>query len=116
MNPRKAAGAEPLGEFFGAGVGGQFDRKGNDQSRVVGFDGAADEGAVNRLGRIVLYGLGRDFVKQVAGAGEQQFQMVVELRHGAHGGAARSHRVGLVNRNRRGNAFHLVNRRLVHAV
>ena len=116
MNACKAAGAEPLGEFLGAGVCRQFDGEGDDQSRVLGISCERAQGAVNRLGRIVLHRLGADFVKQVTRTGKQQFQVVVEFRHGAHGRAARSHGVGLVNRNRRGNAFDLVNGGLVHAV
>ena len=56
------------------------------------------------------------FVKQAARAGKQELEVVVELRHRAHSRPARAHRVGLVNRNRRGHTLHLVDRRLVHAV
>ena len=64
----------------------------------------------------MLHGQRRIFVKQAARTGEQQLQVVVELRHGAHGRAAGAHRVGLVNRNGRGHALHLVHRRFIHAV
>ena len=47
---------------------------------------------------------------------EQQLQMIVELGHRAHCGARRSHRIGLVNRNRSGHAFYFVYLRLVHAI
>ena len=55
-------------------------------------------------------------VEQMSGTGKQQFQMVVQLGHGAHGGAGTAHRIGLVDGDGRGHAFHLVNRRAVHAV
>ena len=56
------------------------------------------------------------FVEQLARAGEQQLQMVVELRHRAYGGAAGAYRVGLVDGDGGRNTFHLVHRGLVHAV
>ena len=60
--------------------------------------------------------LRRDPVKQLAGPGKQQLEVVIELGHGAHRGARGAHRVGLVNRNRRRHAVDPVHRRLVHAV
>ena len=42
--------------------------------------------------------------------------MVVQLRHGAYGGAAGAYRVGLVDGDGGRYALHLVHRRLVHAV
>ena len=60
--------------------------------------------------------LRRDPVKQLAGPGKQQLEVVVELGHGAHRGARGAHRVGLVNRNCRRHAVDPVHRRLVHAV
>ena len=55
-------------------------------------------------------------VKKLPGAREQQLDVVVQLRHRAHGGARRAHRIGLVNRNRGRHALHAVHRRFVHAV
>ena len=60
--------------------------------------------------------LRRDPVKQSPSAGKQQLQMVIELGHCAHRGAAGAHRVGLVNRDRRRHAFDLVHGGLVHAI
>ena len=71
---------------------------------------------VNRVGVIVAHGLCGIFVEQLAQSGEQQLQVVIQLGHGAHGGARAAHRVGLVDRNRRRHAFYLVHRRFVHAV
>ena len=53
---------------------------------------------------------------QMTQSSEQQLQMVVEFRHGAHGGARASDWIGLVNGNGRWHPFHLVHGRLVHAV
>ena len=55
-------------------------------------------------------------VKQMACAGKQQLEVVIELGHRADRGTRRAHRVGLVDGNGRWHAFHLVHRRLVHAV
>ncbi|CAM5218019.1 hypothetical protein CDEF62S_04135 [Castellaniella defragrans] len=53
---------------------------------------------------------------QVAGAGVEQLEMVVEFRHGPHGAARIAHRVHLVDRDGRQDAFDAVHLRLVHAV
>ena len=53
---------------------------------------------------------------QDRGAGEQQLQVVVELGHGADGGARGPHRVGLVDGDGRGDAVDGVHAGLVHAV
>ena len=53
---------------------------------------------------------------QGGGAGEQQFQMIIDLCHRAHGRARRAHGVGLVDRNGRRDALDAVDLGLVHAV
>ena len=53
---------------------------------------------------------------QDRGAGEQQLQMVVELGHGADGGARGPHRIGLVDGDGRGDAVDGVHAGLVHTV
>ena len=53
---------------------------------------------------------------QLAGAREQQLQVIVELGHRADGGARGAHRVGLVDGDGRRNAVDAIDRRLVHAV
>ena len=55
-------------------------------------------------------------VEQCSGACKQQLQVVIQLGHRADCGAAGTHRVGLVNGDRRGDSFDLVNGRFVHAV
>ena len=60
--------------------------------------------------------MAHSLVEQVAGAGEQELEVIVQLGHGAHGRARRAHRVGLVDGYGRRHAFDLVHRRLVHAV
>ena len=64
----------------------------------------------------MLHRQSRGAIKQMAGAGEEQLEVVVQLGHGANRGAAGAHRVGLVNGNRRGHAVHPVYSGLVHAV
>ena len=117
MNTGKATGAEPLRDFVGGGVGRQLDREGQDQTRVLrqGRTAALQFG-VDGLWGVVLNGLRGLAVKQLAGTGNEQLQVVVQLGHGAHSGARAAHRVALVNRNRRGHAIDLVDRRTVHAV
>ena len=55
-------------------------------------------------------------VEQVGKTGKKQLEVVVELRHGAHGRARSTYRVGLVDGNGRWHAFDLVHGGLVHAV
>ena len=53
---------------------------------------------------------------KTGGAREKEFQVVVQLGHGAHGRTRRAHGIGLVDGNRRGNPVDTVGRRFVHAV
>ena len=55
-------------------------------------------------------------VEQLGRARKQQLEVIVDLRHRAHGGARVAHRVGLVDGNRGRHAFDLVYSRLVHAI
>src|SRR5579862_5690592 len=54
--------------------------------------------------------------EQRGAPGEQQLQVVVELRHGADGGARGAYRIGLVYGDGRRNAFDRLDLGLVHAV
>ena len=106
-----SADRQPLRDLVGRRVQRQFDRKGHDQARVAA---GRQFGQLrkNGLRRVVPHRLRRGPVEQLAGAREQQLQVVVEFRHRADRGARRAHRIGLVDGNRR-RPFH---RRLVHAV
>ena len=114
MYAGETTGTQPCLQFIGAGVGGQLDRKGNHPARI----GVAQchELFENAVCAVVLHGLRGLLVKQLTGAGEQQFQMVVQLGHGADGGTRTAHRVGLIDGNCRRYAFDFVYRRSVHAV
>ena len=116
MHAGKPTGAEPQGELLGAGGQWHFYREGDYQARITGLGGAAAHFSINGLGRVVLHGLDADLVEQMPGAGKQQLEVVVELGHRPHGGAARAHRVGLVDGNGGWHALDLVDRRFVHAV
>ena len=128
----EAAGRQPLGHLLGGSAGWQLHREGQHQARIrcglhaphcVGFAAfrwglacTAQQLGVDGFGRVVLYRQCGLPVKQVAGTREQEFEMIVQLRHGAHGGAAGTHRVGLVDGDGRGHALYLVHSGLVHAV
>ena len=66
--------------------------------------------------RVMAHSLGGGAVKQVAGAGKQQLQVVVQFGHGPNRAAAGAHRVGLVNGNGGWYTFDLVDGGFVHAV
>ena len=53
---------------------------------------------------------------QGGGAGKEQFEMIIDLRHRPHGGAGRADRIGLIDCNRRRYALNAVDLGLVHAV
>ena len=111
----EAAHRQPLLNFFRRGAAGQLHREGDGQADIVRTHTGKQLG-IDSLGRVVAHRLRGVAVKQMPGAGKQELQMVVQLGHGAHGGAAGAHRVGLVDGNGRGHALHPVHRRLVHAV
>ncbi|WP_233457497.1 hypothetical protein [Melaminivora jejuensis] len=116
LHARVAAGGQPLLHLLGAGACGQFDGEGDGQARVAGAGGARQQFGVDAVGRVVAHQLRALAVKKLASAGEQELQVVVQLGHGAHGGARAAHRIGLIDGNRRRHALDLVHRRLVHAV
>ena len=117
MHAGEATGAEPLRHLVGGGVGRQLDRKGQDQARVLRQRRtAALQFSVNGLRCVVLNRLSGLAVKQLSSSGDEQLQVVVQLGHGAHGGARAAHGVGLVDRNRGRHAIHFVDGRTVHAV
>ncbi len=68
------------------------------------------------VGVVVPHRLCGDAVEQLCAAREQQLQVIVQLGHGAHGGARAADRVGLVDSDGRRHAVHTVHRRFVHAV
>ena len=93
-------------------------------------DGEGDDDARRRLARAEAPGqvlddaLGRvpaDLVPaaaavQARGAGEEQLQVVVQLRHRAHRGSRSAHRIGLIDRDGGRDPLDGVAARLVHAV
>ena len=119
LHPGVTAGGQPLLHLLGAGVGRQFHREGDDQARV-GAGLARCHPAVqlgqDGLGRVVPHRQRGVAVEQGRTPGHEQLEVVVQLGHGAHGGARAADRVGLVDGNGRRHPFHPVHRRLVHAV
>ena len=116
LNLGKAAGQQPLLHLVGAGAGGQLHGKGDDQARIACGLGALLQLGINAVCRVVAHRLGGLPVKQRPGAGKQELEVVVQLRHRAHGGAGIAHRVGLVDGNRWRHPLHLVHGGLVHAI
>ncbi|WP_404932829.1 hypothetical protein [Methylibium sp. Root1272] len=92
----------------------QLDREGDDEA-LAGC-GALLQLAVDRLRIVLAHRLRGLPVEQLRGAREQQLQVVVQLGHRADRGARGAHRVGLVDRDGRRHALHVVDRRAVHAV
>ncbi len=59
----ESAGAQPLGEFFGAGGCWQLHGEGDHHARVVRSLGAAQQLRVDRVGRVVLHRQGSGAVE-----------------------------------------------------
>ena len=112
----KAAGRKPLLHLFGTGVGRQLDRKREHDARVTGHRAARCQLGIDGVGRVVPHGLRSLLVKQLPRARKQQLEVIVQLRHRAHGGAAGAHGVGLVDSDGRRHALYTVHRWLVHSV
>ena len=98
------------------GVGGQFDREGEDQPRVASLHRAHQQVGVDRLRRVMPHRQRGLLVEQLRRAREQQLQVVVQLGHRADRAAAGAHRIRLVDGDGRRHAVHAVHRRAVHAV
>jgi len=119
VHAREAARGEPLLDLLGAGVGGQLDGEGEDETGLVDAVArprALHQVGVDRLGRVVAHALRRLLVEQLGGAREEQLQVVVQLGHRADRRARAAHRVGLVDGDRRRHALDLVDRGPVHAL
>ena len=112
----EAAGRQPLLDLLSRRTAGQLDRKSQHDARIAGVGAAPLQLGVDGLGRVVAHRLCGLLVEQLARTREQKLQVVVQLRHRAHGGAAGAHGIGLVNSNGGRHALHLVDRWLVHAV
>ena len=116
LHAGEAGRRQPLLDVFRRGAGRQLHGEGQDHARVAGCGGPGDQFDIDAVGRIVAHRQRGLAVEQLAGAGEQELEVVVQLRHGADRGARAAHRVGLVDGDGRRHALHPVHRRLVHAV
>ncbi len=86
MHTREAAGRQPLLKLFGAGVAGQLNREGHHDTVVTGLR-ALHDFRIDGLGTVMAHRLRGLLVEQLCRTCVQQLQVVVELRHGAHGRA-----------------------------
>ncbi len=91
-------------------------RKAQQETWITGGLRAIQKVRIDGLGCVVSHGLAATLTKQRRAAREQQLQMIVELRHGADGGARGAHRIRLVDRDGRRNTFDRLDLGLVHAI
>jgi hypothetical protein len=91
-------------------------REGDDQARVVRRVAATDYCGVDALGRVAPHRLAAAAAVEPCPPRVEQLEVVVQLRHGADGGARGAHRVGLVDGDGRRDAGDSIDLRLVHAV
>jgi len=97
-------------KFFGT-VSGKVD----DQAGIAGFACPLSHRLEDRIRRITPHRLSAAAAVQLRSARVQQFHVIGELGHGADRGTRGTHRVGLVDRDRRWNTLDPVHLRLVHA-
>ena len=91
-------------------------RKSDDEPRVAGEFGARFQRRQNAGRRVAVDRLPAAAAEQLRRACEQQFQMIVELGHGADRRARGAHRIGLVDGDGRRNTVDGIDLRPVHAV
>ena len=115
LNFGETADRQPLRHFFWCCRDRQFHRKGDAQTCICSAQ-TSEQFRMNRLGGVMANRARADTVKQLAGPGKKELQVIIKLGHRAHGGAAGAHRIGLVNGNGRGHTFNFVDCRFVHAV
>ena len=72
--------------------------------------------AVHPFGLVTANPLTAAAAMQTGSACKQQLEMIVDLRHRAHGGPGGLHRVGLVDGDGRRDALDTVHPRLVHSI
>ena len=116
VDPRIALPLEKRQHFRFGEVLGYRHRKRDDEPRIAGGRAALGQRFVDRLRRIADDLAAAAAAVELRGARVQQLQVVGELGHRAHRRARRAHRIGLVDRDRRRNAFDPVDLRLVHPV
>ena len=93
------------------------DRKGDDAIDYVFVAvGNFDDGAGYCFGCIAPDPGAAGTAIEFGGAGEQELEVIVELRHCADSRSRRAHRIGLVDGDRRRNTVDTIDLRLVHAL
>ena len=90
-------------------------RKGHEQTRIAIVQPMA-HGIAHGLRRIALHELTALTAMQMRRTRKQQLQMIVQLRHRAHGRAGSPHGIGLIDGDGRRNPFDPIDLRLVHAI
>ncbi len=116
MDAGVALALQQLEDFLLGEIFRDLHRKGNDQARVAGLSCAGLQVGVDRIGIVAAHRPGAAAAIKLRGAGEQQLQMVGQLRHRPDGGSRGADRIGLVDGDRRRNAVYAIDLRLVHAI
>ena len=107
---------EKSAHFLFGKVGRHLHREGDNEPWIAEGERALAKCGEDRPGAVLAHALAATAAKQRRAAGKQQFQVVVELGHGADRAARTAHRIRLVDRNRWQNALDTVHLRFVHAV
>src|SRR5260221_2177652 len=90
--------------------------KGDDQARIARGFGTCSELLVYGGRRIAPHGPTAAAAKELSRTREKQLQVVVQLGHRADRRAGRTHWIGLIDGDRRGNPLDRIDLGLVHAV
>ncbi len=115
VNPRISLAGEQVLDLGGREVVG--DRHGKGDQRPPGpLRGGGQQLLEDAVRRVSPHRPAAAAAEQPGRPGKEELEVVVELGHGADGGAGGAHRVGLVDGNGRRNPLDAVDLRLVHAV
>ncbi|GAB1412783.1 hypothetical protein MASR1M97_15190 [Candidatus Desulfobacillus denitrificans] len=113
VDARVALGFQQAQHLLLAEVVRHRDREGDEEARVVRRAAATDYFRVNALRRVAPHRPPAAAAVEPRRARVEQLEVVVQLRHGADGGARGAHRVGLVDGDGRRDAVDAVDLRAV---
>ncbi len=116
VDARVALGLQQPQHFLLAEVVRDGHREGDEQPRIARRLGAFGQFSEDRVRRVPPHRPAAAAAEELRRTGVEQLQVVVQLRHRAHGGARSAHRVGLVDGDGRRYALDALHLRAVLAV
>ena len=116
VNARVALRGEELLDLRLVEILGNRHGEGEQQPRIARGAGTFVESGADGIDGVAAYGPSATPAMQYRRAREQELQVVVELRHGAHGRAGGAHRIRLIDRDRGRDALDGIHHGAIHAI